>query len=90
MRYLDGDRPTVDQRNLVRTVKLVGFRGREVQRHKGFLNQRTVFCTPPLGRSTNRVAAALITEPSQITPKTGSLFHAIHKLATGGTPLCPQ
>jgi hypothetical protein len=62
MRHLDGDRHPVDQHDLVRPVELVCLAGRKAQRYEGFCRRGTALGTPPLGVSTNRVVAALITE----------------------------
>jgi len=62
MRHLDGDRHPIDQHDLVRPVELVRLAGRKAQRYIGFCRRGAVLGTPPLGVSTNRVVAALITE----------------------------
>jgi hypothetical protein len=62
MRHLDGDCRAVDQHDLVRPVELVRLARRKTQRHIGFRHRGAALSTPPLGVSTNRVVAALITE----------------------------
>jgi len=62
MRHLDGDGGAVDQHDLVRPVELVRLAGRKAQRYIGFCRRGAALGTPPLGVSTNRVVAALITE----------------------------
>jgi hypothetical protein len=62
MRDLDRDRRAVDQHNLVRPVELVRLTGRKAQRNIGFCRRGAALGTPPLGVSTNRVVAALVTE----------------------------
>ena len=62
MRHLDRDRRAVDQHDLVRPVELVRLARRKAQRDIGFRHRGATLGTPPLGVSTNRVVAALITE----------------------------
>ena len=62
MRHFDGDRRAVDQHNLVRPVELVRLARRKAQRHIGFRRRGAALGTPPLGVSTHRVVAALITD----------------------------
>ena len=55
----------VDQHDLMRPVELVRLAGRKAQRDKDFRRRGAALGTPPLGVSTNRVVAALITEDAQ-------------------------